>query len=288
VHLLAFHDYNPPVATIDANGVYHFGSGTTANPRINPNVGTLNELNPDSSSKFHALQASFTQRFTNRFQGGASYMFSKCIDYGYTYSGLGANAGSSSLTNPYNFSNDKGLCVTNVAHNLVVNALYALPFHGNRFKEGWQITGIQNYRTGVPFTVITGFDRSLVSNAFDQTRPNYIAGCDAFANQTATRWFNPNCFSLQEAGTIGNSGRSNGTAPGYVTTDVSLTKDTKMNEMFNIQFRAELFNIFNHTNLGIPAAGAFTSTGAVAANAGAITSIVGTSRQIQFGLKVLF
>ena len=287
VHLLAFHDFNPPTATKDANGVYHFGTGTTANPRINPNLSTLDELDPVSSSKFHALQTSFTQRFSNSFQGSVSYMYSKCTDQGYTYAGLGGNAGSSSLTNPYDFSIDKGLCVTDIRHNLVVNALYLLPFHGNRLKDGWQITGIETYRTGLPFTIITGFDRSLVSNTFDQTRPNLIAGCDITANQSVAHWFNPACFSLQEAGTIGNAGRSIGTSPGYVSTDFSLTKDTRITERLSAQLRAELFNIFNHTNLGLPASGAFTASG-VAGNAGAITNIIGNSRQIQFGLKLLF
>jgi outer membrane receptor protein involved in Fe transport len=288
VHLLAFHDFNPPIATRDANGVYHFGTGTTANPRINPNLSTLDELDPISSSKFHGLQTSYNQRLGSRFQANVSYMFSKCIDQGYTYAGLGGNAGSSSLTNPYDFSIDKGLCVTDIRHNLVVNALYALPFHGNRLKDGWQIAGIETYRTGLPFTITTGFDRSLVSNTFDQTRPNYVGNCDITAGQNATHWFNPACFSLQAAGTIGNLGRSIGTAPGYVTTDFSLLKDTNINERFKIQFRAEFFNIFNHTNLGLPAAGVFTSSGAVAGNAGTITTIIGTSRQIQFALKALF
>ncbi len=287
VHLLAFHDFNPPIATRDANGAYHFGTGSTANPRINPSLSTIDELDPVSSSKFHGLQTSFTQRFSNSFQGSLSYMFSKCIDQGYTYAGLGGNAGSSSLTNPYDFSIDKGLCVTDIKHNLVVNALYRLPFHGNRLKDGWQITGIETYRTGLPFTIITGFDRSLVSNSFDQTRPNLIAGCDITSGQSVAHWFNPACFSLQDAGTIGNAGRSIGTSPGYVATDFSLTKDTRVNERLSAQFRAELFNIFNHTNLGLPASGAFTASG-VAGNAGAITNIIGNSRQIQFGLKLLF
>jgi hypothetical protein len=70
--------------------------------------------------------------------------------------------------------------------------------------------------------------------------------------------------------------------------DFAVLKDTHFTERFSAQFRAELFNILNHTNFGIPALGAFTGSGAVASNAGTITSIVGTSRQIQFGLKFLF
>jgi hypothetical protein len=87
-------------------------------------------------------------------------------------------------------------------------------------------------------------------------------------------------------------------APGYVDTDFSLLKNTRIKERLNVQFRAEIFNIFNHANFGIPALNAFTAVGGLngspagitgnAANAGQITSIVGTSRQIQFGVKFLF
>ena len=88
------------------------------------------------------------------------------------------------------------------------------------------------------------------------------------------------------------------TAPGYVTTDISLSKDTRITERVSAQLRAEFFNVLNHANFGIPTLNAFTAVGGLAgspaglpgnaANAGQITSIVGTARQIQFGLKILF
>jgi len=101
-------------------------------------------------------------------------------------------------------------------------------------------------------------------------------------------WYNPACFTLQPAGTLGNAGRNIGTSPSYSTLDINLAKDTRITEATSLQFRAELFNILNHTNFGVPTLGAFSSTGAPNANAGTITSIVGTSRQIQFALKLLF
>ena len=136
--------------------------------------------------------------------------------------------------------------------------------------------------------ILTGFDRALLQNNFDQVRPNYIAGCDVTAGQNVNQWFNPSCFSLQPVGTIGNLGRNTGTAPGYVSTDFAVLKETVLKERLRLQFRAELFNIFNHANFGVPAASVFSSSGAVLANAGRITSIVGTSRQIQFAIKLLF
>ena len=97
---------------------------------------------------------------------------------------------------------------------------------------------------------------------------------------------------------MGNLGKNTVTAPGYVSTDFSLSKDTRIFERLNTQFRAEIFNIFNHANFGIPALNAFTAVGGLtgsptglhgnAANSGQVTSIVGTSRQIQLALKFLF
>ena len=289
VHLLAFHDYNRrSLPSMQAARTTWEPTRGQIRISIRRCLRSMNSTR-GSSSKFHALQkASFYQRFGNSFQGNVSYMYSKCTDQGYTYAGLGGNAGSSSLTNPYDFKIDQGLCVTDIHQNLTVNALYGLPFHGNRLKDGWQITGIETARTGLPFTIITGFDQTLTGNSFDQTRPNYVYGCNISANQSATQWFNPNCFTLQAKGTFGNAGRSIGTSPSYVTTDFCLLKDTRVSERLNAQFRAEFFNIFNHTNLGLPAAGALTASGAPAGNAGAISTIIGTSRQIQFGLKLLF
>jgi hypothetical protein len=140
----------------------------------------------------------------------------------------------------------------------------------------------------VPFTITTGFDTALLGNNFATPRPNRIAGCDIKANQSRIHWYNPDCFELQPIGTLGNSGRNIGTSPSYATLDVNLSKDTRITESTNLQFRAEFFNILNHTNFSTPTLGAFSSSGARNANAGTITSIVGTSRQIQFALKLVF
>jgi hypothetical protein len=288
VHLLAFRDFNPPVLTIDANGVQHFGFGTTPNPRINPNFGTLVLTNPSSASRYNSFQMSVNHRLTKNFQAYFSYVFSRCVDGAYTYGGLGGNNGTSSWTNPYNGAVDKGLCSFDIRHNLSFNALYNLPFHGNKLVEGWQLSGIELFRTGVPFTINDGFDRALEANNFATARPNYVAGCDITAGQNRIHWFNPACFQLQPVGTLGNAGRNIGTSPGYSALDFAVLKDTRFAERMSVQFRAELFNILNHTNFAVPALGAFTGNGAVAGNAGTITAIVGTSRQIQFGLKFLF
>jgi hypothetical protein len=230
--------------------------------------------------------------------GNLSYVYSHCTDGAYTYGGLGGNNGTSSWTDPYDGSRERGNCGFDIRHNLTLNVVYMLPFKGNRFVEGWQISGIELWRTGVPMSVQIGYDRAIVANNFAAVRPNVIAGCDVTANQSPIHWFNPACFTLPAPGTVGNLGKNTVTAPGYVSTDVSLSKDTKIFEKLSAQFRAEIFNVFNHTNFGIPGLNAFTAINGIAgaptgstgnlSNAGQITTIVGTSRQIQLAVKFLF
>jgi hypothetical protein len=291
VHLLTQQDQNPPIASIDANGVYHFATVSSTgspivNPRINPLFTVMTMAVPYTTSRYNSLQVSLNRRLTRNVQAQVAYTYSRCIDDGgYPIGSLNGGDSPSSYENPYLRSIDRGLCFFNVKHALRVNALYTLPFHGNRLIEGWQITGIVSAASGYPFTISTGFDR--VGYAGTGTpRPNYVAGCQVQENNV-NQWFNPACFTLQAAGTLGNMGRDNVIGPNNIDADAALLKDTKLTEQFRLQFRAELFNIFNHPNYGLPNASVFTASGPNA-TAGQITTIVGSMRQVQFGLKLIF
>ena len=305
VHLLAFHDFNAPVPTTDANGVMHFVhqtgvSATTGNPiyaqnpRPYPAFGSLDMTDTSSYSSYNALQVALEHKLSADLVFQFSYTYSHCIDSAYTFGGLGGNNGTSAVTNPYFWNNDRGNCSFDLRHNLSANAIYVLPFKGNRLKEGWQFTIIQAWHTGVPFSVNEG-DQAFLGNNFDSVRPNLVANCNVYANQSVTHWFNPACFTPTPYGTIGNLGRNNLIGPGYVDTDFGVMKNTRITERVNLQFRAELFNIFNHTNFSLPTNGLF-SAGSIntnyqaipIANAPVITTIIGNSRQTQFSLKLIF
>ena len=307
VDLLSFRDYNPPVPAKLANGTLQFGNPTTgvSNPRINPLFGSLVLTNPGSSSHYNSFQSSWNNRLGNNFVGNFSYVYSRCTDGAYTYGGLGGNNGTSSWTNPYDGTRERGLCGFDIRHNMSLNVVYKLPFRGNRLKEGWQVSGIEVFRTGVPISIGVGYDRALLSNNFSSQRPDVIAGCDQTGGvgHTPQHWYNPACYTLPAAGTVGNLGKNTVEGANYQTVDFSLSKDTKIFERINTQFRAEIFNILNHTNLSTPGflggnLNAFSAVGGLAgaaagsasnvANAGAIGGIIGTSRQIQLGLKFIF
>ena len=311
VHLLAFHDFNAPIPTIDASGIMHFATpdpvaktsfGTPVmdqNPRPSPAFGALDMTDTTSHSHYNSLQVGLQHRLSSSLVFQFSYTWSHCIDNAYTYGGLGFNNVSSANTNPYNYNQDIGPCSYDLRHNISANVVYLLPFKGNRLKEGWQITGVQAWHTGVPFSLGEG-DQADLGNNFDNPRPNVIAGCDVYANQNVHQWYNPACFAPSAYGTVGNMGRNALLGPGFVNTDVGVMKNTKINERVSIQFRAELFNIFNHPNFNFPSTAVFNAgsaqsnyVGTPNTTAGQITSLVGTAvtgaaRQTQFSLKLLF
>ena len=186
--------------------------------------------------------------------------------------------------NPYNQRMDKGLCGFDIRHTLRVNGLWSLPFHGNRVVEGWQISGIESAYSGIPVNITTGASQAYIQSP---DRPNYVAGCK-IQEDNVNQWFNPACFTLQPKGTLGNFGRDVAIGPHLLNTDVAVLKDTKIRESLNLQFRAEIFNLFNHANFGLPVATAFSGAGTPNSQFGKITTIVGTPRQIQLALKLVF
>jgi outer membrane receptor protein involved in Fe transport len=301
VHLLSFHDFNPPTETTDANGVMHFATPNgVQNPRIDPALGSLDMTDTSSSSNYNALEVSVEHKLSSNFVMQFSYTWSHCLDYAYTYAGLGFNNQSSATENPYDYKSDYGNCSYDLRQNINASVVYVLPFRGNRWVEGWQLSGIQSWHTGVPFALDEG-DQADLGNTFDTERPNVVAGCNVYANQSVNQWYNPACFFPSEYGTIGNEGRNNLVGPGFVETDAALMKTTRINERFSLQFRAELFNIFNHPNFAVPNlsvfnAGSFTTGFQATPNstAGQITSLIGSggiadvARQTQFSLKLIF
>jgi len=290
---------NPPAATIDSNGVYHFATLNSAgslvlNPRLNPHFSFLPMAEPGSTSRYNSLQVSLDRRFAKGFQFQVAYTFSHCTDDGSSPLGSISGGNTSSLyENPYlRDPIDKGPCYFNANNNFRVNGVYALPLHGNQLVEGWQLSAILTQMTGLPFSVYDGADLVGYSSS-GNPRPNYVAGCDV-NTKTVHEWFNPACFSPQTPGTLGNLGRDTVFGPGLAQLDVALVKDTriqKISEAFRIQFRAEAYNIVNHPQFALPGNSMFTSVkGAPNASAGIISSIApnSTARQIQLGLKFLF
>jgi hypothetical protein len=292
------------------------GSAVVPNPRLNPALGAFPSFVPTSLSRYNSLQASLTRRFSHGLEFLGSYTYSKCMDDG-SYLGSFNNNVNQYWQNPYNQSYDSSVCNFDIKHTFRFAGLWALPFHGNRAVEGWQISGIVSANSGAPFTVFDGIDVLGYTTTFNNPRPNSATGNVNPVSGNPNRWFDPSQFVLAPIGTLGNLGRDTLRGPDFYNTDLALTKDTKIRESLSLQFRAEVFNLFNHVNYGTPIMndgtanlfsgftkapvvngaptvlipGANNPNGVRAIpnpNAGRILYDLGTPRQIQFALKLIF
>jgi hypothetical protein len=277
------------------NGFNAAGTSVVTYGRVNPNLGSFPDFTTTTNTRYNSLQAAVNRRLSHNVQAQVSYTWGKCTDDG-SFVGSFNNNANAAWGNPYNQSYDKSVCNYDIEQSLRVNGLWTLPFTKNRAVSGWQISGIVSSTTGLPYTVFEGVDSLGFGTSVDNPRPNYT-GANATIGNPGGLWFNPAAFTLAPLGTFGNSGRLSLRGPGFQDTDMSITKDTKIREGMNLQFRAEFFNLFNHTNWGVPIMAngtanlytAFVGGNPVAnVNAGKILYDVGNPRQIQLALKLTF
>jgi hypothetical protein len=152
--------------------------------------------------------------------------------------------------------------------------------------NGWESSGVISARTGDPFTVMVGQDVSLTG--INRDIPNLtgaqVYGANACTGSTTPcrSWLNFGAFSLPAAGGFGSVTKNSFTGPNFATFDLSLARHFRFSERVDLQFRAEYFNIFNHTNFNTPAASLSN-----AATFGRITT-AGDPRIGQLSLKLGF
>jgi hypothetical protein len=158
----------------------------------------------------------------------------------------------------------------------------------DRLVSGWQVNSVVTVLSGFPFSPVIGSNRSGNGDTIAPDRPSLNP---AFSGPmivgSVNEWFNPNAYVLPTAGTFGDLRRGTLTGPGLAEVDSSLFKDTRISERMTLQFRAEFFNIANHANFRIPNTVVFSGS-SISSSAGIITATSTTSRQIQFGLKLIF
>ena len=298
VHLIQSVDMNPPRiirgtiynpvfdAVLTPSGSVQVLNGGRENP--NPLVGALSEKNATAHSHYNSLQAAFNRRFSHGLQAQASYTYSKSIDNGSTTYGL--EGPQQDLSNPYNAANDVGRSLFDRTHSFRASFVYALPLGDRLLLNGWQWSGIFTAVTGPPMDILDGPNMSGLTNDRPNVNPSFTGNpILGHVNQ----WVNPAAYSLEPVGTLGNLGRDTAIGPGLWSFDTAVMKDTRITEALRVQFRAEFFNIFNHTNFNPPPnLGVFISnpngTASVNPAFAQLTSTSTTSRQIQFAVKFLF
>jgi hypothetical protein len=312
------------VGYVGSRGI-HLVRGGEANPfvvaqqrRINPNLASTVQIVTDGQSVYNAGEVSLQRRFSMGFSTGVSYTYSRSIDdqSGTFPSDYTSESGISQ--NYFNRKGDRGRSSFDRTHAFVWNFVYDLPFQrpgSELWAGGWSVSGILSLYSGLPFTANLGsFDNSGIRSIAFADRPNLKPNVNACANTGDPQgWFDPEIFTLPAPGQYGNAGRNIMCGPSLQSFDFALSKRFSLSERAKLQFRAEIFNVFNHANFDVPIntqgpagsggngsaifvgrrPGCDASTdslacGIIAPDAGRIARTVTTSRQIQFGLKFFF
>jgi len=230
---------------------------------------------------YDSLQTTVNRRFAKGLTTGFQWT------YGHSIGNTAGSNEAQTTQNPFNFGQDRGNNAFDIRHSANASVLYQLPFHlGNRFAQSalgnWEVGGIWNGRTGLPVDITisrpdiisqvnaTGqyvgtfnaaTTTAVINNPYggafrNNRRPDVVAGVDPFLTNPADGrvMLNPAAFSVPKPGTFGNLGRFALHGPGLEQVDFTVHKKFNLGEARNLEFRAEVYNILNHTNFANPPA----------------------------------
>jgi hypothetical protein len=237
---------------------------------------------PFQRSEYNGLQVTATKRASRGLSLLGTYVLGKVEDN----NSLTIEGGGSYPRSSWDPDIDWGPADFDVRHRVNISFVYDLPrsesFTGltNVLLNDWQVNGIFTARSGLPYTVKSGTDRSL--SAIGQDNADQVGDPAPPAGSDETVWFNPAAFTAAALGTFGNTSRNAFRGPGYATFDFALAKNFRMTDRARLQFRWETFNLFNRTNFNNP-----NATVTAGANFGKILG-AGDPRVMQFGLRFTF
>jgi len=310
-HQILSEDQNTPATvTCPAPGCpAALASGTVFYPsttKANPNVANTTSWVGQGVSNYNGLEVDVRRQLSHGLQLRGVYTFASNLDNGSAWNtSVSANT-PAFVMYPGNPGLDYGPAATNIRHAGAINGTWELPFSqgllanpaAKELVGGWSLSGIATLQSGFPFSPQLGYNPTGNGDTRNPVRPNRAAGFSGpLYAKTVQQWFNPAAFSAPYSGTFGNVGRDTLTGPGLSELDLALAKSTTIHERVRAQFRAEFFNVLNHSNFTTPNAVVYssgptpktpTAEAAVSPTAGVVSATATTSRQIQFGLKLLF
>jgi len=259
-----------------------------------PSMSGFQSVTWDGWEKYHALTLTLNQHAWRGLVIDSNYTWSKAMD---NSSNPGSNnAGSNLPQDPMNMAAEKGLSDFDHRHRFVTSFLYELPFLKNSegwthtVLGGWQVGGIYTLESGSPFTVNLTSDGAnngepTASQSNISERPNLVCNPNN-GSKTPSQWFDTSCFAAPLAFTYGNAGRDIVTGPGTNNFDATFQKNFAIRENVQLQFRADMFDFFNHPNFNQPNRFYQPST-AEPFTFGTITS-ANDPRVTQFSLRLAF
>ena len=252
----------------------------------------------DGNSNYNALQVKLQKRFKSGGTLLTSFTHSKLITDMEQQAAFTNGVGAYIAQDYYNLRAERSLAAFDIPNNLVVSYVYDLPFGkghsllgkasgiSGKLISGWGMNGISSFQTGAPlsFTMATNN-----TNSFGGTpRPNVTAGCAkttaGSAQSRVGSWFNTGCFSAPPSFAFGSESRTDPAlrAAGINNWDFAFFKNTTIGEKYNLQFRAEVFNLTNRVQFSAP------NTTAGSTTFGVVTGQSNNPRLVQLALRLRF
>jgi hypothetical protein len=236
-------------------------------------LSTVAMLRGVARSRYDAAQISVSRRFGGALGFNASYWYSRSFDHlsAMNLSGAAARplAGENDLAqNPFDLDAEWGPSLFDARHRIVASAIWMLPrtttahAFARALMNGWQLNVAASHNSGTPFTVSDSANVALQANSppisgFPASRPNLVSDPNA-GPHTVDAWLNRSAFQrlnvLTQAGQFGNAGRNIARGPGYTNVDLALVREFRFVRDSRLQVRAEVFNVANHANFGLPVA----------------------------------
>lgn len=307
-HEMLLLDANEPVPTICptascpatlAPGTVYYAPGA---PLANPSVANSTTWFSEGESSYNAFQIDLNHHFDQGFQLRGICTYFKNLDDGGAWIKSVSTNSPAYVMYPLDPMLDWGLSPFDVRDQVTINGNYELPLGSGKFffngvdgwreklANGWTLSGITTVQSGFPFSAVLGFNPTNNGDTRNPIRPSYNP---AFKGNIIlgdpNEYFNPNAFVVPSSGSYGNVDRDTLIGSGLAQLDLALLKNTSISERVQLQFRAEFFNLPNRANSNTPNNVVFTSNSATPSpTAGVVSSTSTASRQIQFGLKLLW
>jgi len=268
------------------NGPFTAANGTviqTARQPFGPLIQSNAWFATLGNSGYNSFQAN-VRHVTARLEFLAGYTFSKSLS---NASGYGESV------NPLDH-NERSLSAFDMTNNFVVSYNYELPFDKlggpRRLTQGWRLSGITRFSTGIPVTLLESDDQSLLGtngsgpSELPIDTPNFSGGKLTFQDpRTGQPYFDTSTFSQETLGVLGTANRRFFHGPGLDNWDAAIEKDTRLTEGTSLEFRGEFFDAFNHAQFILNYADYATGP----TNFGYVRS-ANAPRIVQLGVKLLF
>jgi outer membrane receptor protein involved in Fe transport len=293
------HSVIPAGTTVGANGITLVGLRPYSSPQCDPMTGTGCPANgvpvftgvfaqdTISSSSYNSLQVSLEKRFARGLQFTAAYTYSKSIDEASSFEGI---------LNPLPGAKNYGPSLFDARHRFVISYYWDVPVRkysgfAGKVLDGWALSGITTYQTGFPIRITSSSDNELM-NSFDfelPGEPNQVAPFHWQKPQdNGNYYFNSpasqtSIFDESAVfGYVGNAPRTICCGPGISETDLVVIKNIPFSDRTHLEFRGEIFNVFNHTQFYNPDGNSTDGT-----QFGQVTQVK-DPRLVQFSLKFYF